>query len=193
MSSPDPRPRPQYGEYASPEEQQARIRQPAPEWSNPHVPSAEPEAVADQNPPHEHAAAPAAPASSPASVSRPRILDRIITAALLGYGLVNVVSSFVAMLDYGTYAQTVLDAMGIDATLSDPDAGRGWGLLAGTVLVVGWLITAALSWWSIRRGRLTWWIPIVGGIVFTVLAAVFMVIPIMSDPAVWDALVVTPV
>ena len=57
------------------------------------------------------------------------------------------------------------------------------------VLAIGWAITALFAWWSLRRGRRTWWIPVVGGIVFTVASGILMLIPLMSDPAVWDVLV----
>ena len=61
----------------------------------------------------------------------------------------------------------MFDLLGVDVELADPAAGRPWGIAAALVLAIGWLLTAALSWWSLRRGRLTWWIPVVGGIVFT--------------------------
>lgn len=173
-----PRPRPQYGEYATPEEQRARIRQPdatsALETGRPAIPAAE--------------AAPAAPAAVGAP-PRPRTVDRIATIALLAYGLFTVVSSFPAFLDYGAYAETMFAVMGVDAELADPAAGRPWGIAAALVLAVGWIATALLSWRSLRRGRLTWWIPLVAGAVFTFAAGMLMIVPLMNDPAVWDALV----
>lgn len=173
-----PRPRPQYGEYATPEEQRARIRQPdatsALETGRPAIPSAE--------------AAPAAPAAVGAP-PRPRTVDRVATIALLAYGLFTVVSSFPAFLDYGAYAETMFAVMGVDAELADPAAGRPWGIAAALVLAVGWIATALLSWRSLRRGRLTWWIPLVAGAVFTFAAGMLMIVPLMNDPAVWDALV----
>ena len=74
-------------------------------------------------------------------------------------------------------------------SVSDPAAGRPWGIAAALVLAIGWCATAAVSWWSLRRGRLTWWIPLVGGIVFTFAAGALMVVPLLSDPAVWEALI----
>lgn len=173
-----PRPRPQYGEYATPEEQRARIRQPdvtsALETGRPAVPAAE--------------TSPAAPAPVGAP-PRPRTVDRVATIALLAYGLFTVVSSFPAFLDYGAYAETMFAVMGVDAELADPAAGRPWGIAAALVLAVGWIATALLSWRSLRRGRLTWWIPLVAGAVFTFAAGMLMIVPLMNDPAVWDALV----
>ncbi|WP_019181201.1 DUF6264 family protein [Microbacterium yannicii] len=182
-SSEPPRPRPQYGEYATPEEQRARIRQP------------DVTAALDTGraPIEEAPVAPAAVAraAEPAAPTRSRAVDRIVTFALLAYGLVNVIASFPAFLDYGSYADTLFSLLGADAELSDPAAGRPWGIAAAIVLAVGWFLVAAVSWWNVRRGRLSWWIPLVGGIVFTVVAGTLMFIPLMNDPAVWDSLLDT--
>lgn len=178
-------PRPQYGEYATPEEQRARIRQPD---ATTLAASAGPAIQVEPTP----ATAVPGRATAPAAAvveRRPRPFDRIVTFALLAYGLVNVVTSIPALVDYGDYTDTVFKLLGVDVELSDPAAGRPWGIAAAIVLAVGWAITAALSLWSLRRGRLTWWIPLVGGIVFTFACGTLMLVPLMSDPAVWDVLV----
>ena len=183
MSDVEPRPRPQYGEYATPEEQRARIQDPEanPLYATPPAP-VEAEAGAP---------AVAAGAASAPATRRVRPVDRIVTFALLAYGLVNVVTSFSAFAQYADYAEMLIATMGADVTLSDPAAGRPWGIAAAIVLAIGWFLTAALSWWNVRRGRLSWWIPIVGGLVFTFAAGVLMTVPIMNDPAVWRALLDT--
>ena len=171
-------PRPQYGEYATPEEQRARIRQPDTATAHAHeVVPQPPVAAADGG------------ASAPSDETRSRMTDRIITFALLAYGFVNLVTTFPALVDYSGYADKVFDLMGVDVELSDPAAGRSWGIAAALVLAIGWAITALVSWWSLRRGRRTWWIPVVGAIVFTVASGILMLVPLMSDPAVWDVLV----
>ena len=175
-----PRPRPQFGEYATPEEQRARIQAPAP-WQQELATPTMTEAPAPGIPsPSQHA--------EPAQ-RRSRPVDRIVTFALLAYGLVNVVSAVPAFLDYGAYAETMLTMLGVDVQLSDPADGRAWGIAAVLVLTIGWCATAAVSFWSVRRGRLTWWIPLVAGILFTLAAGALMAVPLLSDPAVWQALV----
>ncbi len=140
-------------------------------------------------------AAPAAPAASAAPLpvdatrARSRLIDRIVTFALLVYGLINVVSVVPALWGYVAYAQTMFDMLGVEATLSDPEAAKPWGMAAALVQIFGWLITAALSWARMRRGRLSWWIPLVGGIVFTFISATLVLVPLMNDPAVRDILV----
>lgn len=181
---PESRPRPQYGEYASPEEQRARIRQPEVSWA---LETGRPVPVdtAGAVPAPAPASAPTAGAATP----RPRAIDRIVTFALLAYGLLNVISAFPSLVDFVAYADTMFDLLGIDATLTDPAAGKPWGIAAALVLAFGWVLTALLSWASLRRGRLSWWIPLVGGIVFTFASATLVLIPLTNDPAVWDALV----
>jgi hypothetical protein len=184
------RPRPQYGEYASPEEQRARIQQPAPEWQQPVTPAAP--VIADAAEAGIRSPQQAQDLQRPAGAPvRTRMADRVITIALLVYGLFNVVTSFPSFLDYGTYAETMFAVMGLDVTLSDPGAGRPFGIAAAVVLAVGWIATAVVSLWSLRRGRLTWWIPLVAGIFFTFVTGVLMAIPLMSDPAVVKALLGT--
>jgi hypothetical protein len=180
-SAETPRPRPQYGEYATPEEQQARIRQP------------DVTIALDTGRPVEEAAAVGAPVAGAASgadivPTRRRAVDRIVTFALLAYGLVNVISSFPAFLDYSAYADTLFTILGVEAELSDPASGRPWGIAAALLLTVAWLATAAVSWWNLSKGRLTWWIPLVAGVLFTFLAGVLMMIPLANDPAAWEAL-----
>lgn len=195
MTSPVPdRPaRPAYGEYATPEEQRARIQQPdatdalssGQSLDAPAVPAVSP-------PPQKPSAAPpvAPPASdSAAPARRPRTLDRIATFGLLGYGLFNVLTSIPAFTDYSTYANTLLGLMGVGAEFVG--GGRGWGLAAALVLGLGWLLTATVTWRSLRRGRITWWIPLVGGVVFTLASSVLLMVPLFTDPTIWDALVST--
>ncbi len=183
--TPDSASRPQYGEYATPEEQRARIKQPTPT-----TPAAAPAAVGVSAPvTAKPVARSVASAGGAASGPRTHPVDRIVTFALLAYGLINAVSSIPALVDYVAYTDTVFKLLGVDVKLSDPAAGRPWGFAAAAVLAVGWLITAAVSWWNLRRGRITWWIPIVGGVVFTLISGTLMLIPLMSDPAAWSALV----
>ncbi len=176
------RPRPQYGEYATPEEQRARIRQP--DMTRLLDTGQDPDALAG-----------AVPADSPSLVAKPsgqarrrgRFADRVVTIALLVYGLFNVVSAIPAILDYDSYVGTVLEVLGIEGQLTDPDGGRPWAVAAVLVLAVGWTLTAWLSWRSLARERLTWWIPLVAGIVFTFVSGVLLMVPIVSDPNLWNA------
>jgi len=186
MTDPEERPRPQYGEYATPEEQRARIKQPdlTRLLETGQDPDARYGAPAESAP--SIVAKPAAP-----PMRRGRFADRVITIALLVYGLVNVVTGIPNMIDYEAYVDTVLGLFGVDAQLADPTAGQPWGIAAALVLAIGWLVTAWVSWRSLARGRVTWWIPLVAGIVFTFVAGILLMVPIVSDPALWNAILDT--
>jgi hypothetical protein len=179
----DLRPRPQYGEYATPEEQRARIQQP--DMTRLLETGQDPDVLGGAVPPDSPSivAKPAAPA-----MRRGRFIDRVATIALLVYGLVNVVTGIPAMIDYQSYVEMVLELLGIDGQLADPMAGRPWGIAAALVLAIGWLLTAWVSWRSLARERLTWWIPLVAGIVFTFISGVLLMVPIVSDPTLWNAI-----
>ena len=183
MTDPVERPRPQYGEYATPEEQRARIKQP--DMTRLLETGQDPDALKG-----------AVPVDSPSLVAQPavpamrrgRFADRVATIALLVYGLVNVVTSIPSMIDYDAYVSTVLGILGIDGQLADPAAGRPWGIAASLVLAIGWLLTAWISWRRLAKDRLTWWIPLVAGIVFTFISGVLLMVPIASDPTLWNAI-----
>lgn len=179
----DVRPRPQYGEYATPEEQRARIRQP--DMTRLLETGQDPDALDA-----------AAPADSPSGAARPadpsvrrgRFADRVATIALLIYGLVYIVTGIPAMLDYDSYVGTVLQVLGVDGRLSDPSAGQPWAIAAALVLAIGWMLTAWVSWRRLARDRVTWWIPLVAGIAFAFVSSILLMIPIVSDPTLWNAI-----
>ncbi|WJL95986.1 DUF6264 family protein [Microbacterium sp. ET2] len=180
----DPRPRPQYGEYATPEEQRARIQQPD-------------VTVALETGAAPSEAAPGAPAPTPAPAedgapnliaSRRRFFDRVLTIALLVYAVFSVATAIPALVDYNGYVQTLFEFMGV-AEAPDPSLnGRAWGVAASVVLGVGLLLTAAVSWIMLQRGKITFWVPIVGGVVFNLLSGALLMVPLLSDPALMGAL-----
>ncbi|MDT0180047.1 DUF6264 family protein [Microbacterium sp. ARD31] len=190
------RPRPQYGEYATPEEQRARIRQPDVTAALDTGQSPDEVASASAHRPAAGKPGSSGPgvrsedgaAAAPARATRGRSIDRIVTIALLAYGFVTMIGAIPAFIDYGTYASNLLETMGVDAELSDPAAGRPWAIAASLVLAFGWMVTAALAAWSMRRGRLSWWIALTGGVVFTFISGLLIVVPLLSDPEVLRAM-----
>ncbi|MFJ6679051.1 DUF6264 family protein [Microbacterium sp. NPDC091382] len=169
--SDEPRPRPQYGEYATPEEQRAAIRKPVPE------------PVAAVDPPHP----PTAPATTVAA--RPtRTADRVITLALLGYGLITVISAIPQLVDFTEFAKTWMTVAGVEGEFTNTGQGALWGGIAATVFAVGWLLTAGFAWLSLARGRLSWWIPLVGAIVTFGIVSVCLVVPLFGDEGIMRGL-----
>ncbi|KJL24981.1 hypothetical protein RN51_00801 [Microbacterium oxydans] len=125
-------------------------------------------------------------ASSPSGdspVKRAHPLDRFATIAMLAYGLINVVVTGLSYLDLASVLNQTMKIVGIEGEFTNFAAGRTWGVIAAIVLVVGWSVTAALSIRRLRRGRLTWWVPIVGAIVTMGVVTVCIAVPMMGDPA----------
>jgi hypothetical protein len=163
--------RPQYGEYATPAEQRAHIQQPTP---HPVVPAPVPAPT-----PTPTWGAPSVESRQP--VAHPA--DRIATIAMLGFGAVYVLLSMTTFLDLPAVADEAYRIMGITTKFTNVDAARLWGIVAAIVLVVGYLATAFLALRSLRRGRLAWWIPLVGAAVTFLVVYVCIAIPLLGDPA----------
>lgn len=179
MTTPDEqRPAPQYGEYATPEEQRARIQQPDTQpLPGPAVgPGSPVEPPYAPHPPHPR---PTTDAARPS-----RSADRIITFALLAYGLVTVITAVPQMLDFTGFAETWMDVAGVDAEFTNHAAGVLWGRVGAAVFIGGWIVTALLSWRAVRRGRLGWWIPLVGAITTFLVVSGCLVVPLVGDPAI---------
>lgn len=173
-----PRPAPQYGEYATPEQQQEIIRR----SGGPQTPVAA--ADAPVLPVAVPVPAAAAEASSEAVDSAPRRRDRFVTIALLAYGLYTVVTTIPQLIDYAGFAELWMSMAGIDADFTAAAEGRTWGITAAVLFAVGWITTALLSWRAIVRGRLSWWIAVVGAVVSFIVVSICLSVPLMSDPAV---------
>ncbi|MBS0023548.1 DUF6264 family protein [Microbacterium paraoxydans] len=162
--------RPRYGEIATPEEQ--RLARGLPLVDEPAPPAAVPPS------------APVAPApASTAAAPRRHPVDRIVTIALLAYGLVNVVVTGLSYLDIGRVMNETMAILGIEGEFTNYAMGRPWGTVAAIVLALGWCITAALSLRRLRRGRLTWWLPVVGAIATVIVVSLCLAVPMMNDPA----------
>jgi hypothetical protein len=162
--------RPQYGEYATPEEQRRLAGLPPLD--------AAPEAPAST----AVAAPPAEPAETPATPAR-RPWDRAVTIALLAYGVINVFMTSMSYLDLSTLMNDSMKILGIEGEFSNFDQARVWGTVAAVVLIVGWVITAWLSMRRLRTGKITWWLPLVGAAVTMLVASFCIAVPMMGDPA----------
>ena len=173
--------RPQYGEYATPEEQRARAGLPPVEQ----MPTASAPAPAPPVP--QQPLAPTAPAARPAS--RAQVL---ITAVMLGVGMVNVLSSIPQFLNLSATLQQTLKLMGGEGTFSNFAVARTWGIIAVLVLVAGFAATVWLSVRRIRRGRSSWWVPLVGFAVTMVAVSICVSVPMFGDPAFTQSLLTPP-
>lgn len=161
----DPRPRPQFGEYATPEEQRIAAGLPP---------------VAAVPPAMPASAVPAAPATAVAPARRG---DRIIAIALLAYGLFSVITQGLAYLDLPALMTQTMGRLGIPGEFTNIVQGRIWGTVAALLLVVGWVLTAVVTVRRIRRGALAWWVPLAGAAITFLAVSVCIAIALMGDPA----------
>ena len=192
---PERRPRPQYGEYATPQEQAKIIADSLPPVSAllvpaPAVPtpagspaSASPKARGSAHRvPDAATRASANVAVRPAAPRRPRRWDLILTALLLGYASVNVIGQLMARDMLSTIVTQFFVAQGIGAytpTALTTTLGNSLNVVTLTLFAVTVLVTT----WMLRRGRVAFWVPIAGGVAATIVALVFVVILLQSDPA----------
>lgn len=184
--------RPRYGELATPEEQRRAAGLPPLD-----------QVVIDDPAAGARPAGPTiAPAvSQPASGERAPVdeasarrhpVDRLVTIALLAYGLVNVVITAISYLDLTAVMNQAMSVLGIEGEFTNYAQGRLWGTIAAVVLVVGWVLTAVLAVRRLRRGRIAWWIPVVGALVTGAVVSMCLAVPMMGDPAFVAFLDATP-
>lgn len=175
----DERPRPRYGEYA-------------PEgwtWQPPADPHAVPDAAADAavtGPPEASAAqhAPGDRAAGETAVPK----DRLWTIALLVFGVFGVFYNVVTLvqlpataLESAKLSSTMLGVEGPTSFTPGPavPAVIATGVVLQLVLWIGALL------WSrarMRAGRLSWWIPLVAGVVAFVVVTIVGMLVFASDP-----------
>lgn len=163
--------RPQYGELATPEEQRRAAGLPPLEEVVTVPPVAQVPEPAREIP----------RASALSARSHP--LDRFATIALLAYGLINVIITGLSYLDLPSVMNNAMDILGIEGEFTNFAQGKTWGTIAAVVLAVGWAITAMLSIRRLRRGRITWWLPIVGAMATMIVVVICISVPMMGDPA----------
>jgi len=194
--------RPQYGEYATPEEQRAAIKQPA-DWQleGLETQQAGPDQPAPrQTPPQEpvpgeyrpggpqHGGPPPAyhwpreESRPPQQLARPGFGDRLVTFVLLGFGLSNVFSVVTDAFNDGRVMRESMAVMGGNYEQL-ADALPMW-LWQGQAIIYAavWLITLVVSITTMRSGRRAWWIPLVGALVAFILFAAIFVIALGENP-----------
>jgi hypothetical protein len=163
------RERPQYGEYASPQEQaKARARS-----------GAEPGPPVTARPPSS-AAAP----SSGNGRARPLAgtVDRLLTVFLLAFGLVYLLSGTASYLDLAVAMEAVYAQFGIgDYTPQPQTQAIGIAIVAGQAVI--WLVSAVWAYRRLRAGRMAWWVPVLGAVVTFVVSVILLGTLLLGDPA----------
>jgi hypothetical protein len=150
----DSRPRPEYGEYATPEQQAA--------------------AMGKAYLPPLDAAAPVTttePVAHPSGMSlRPggNLIDRFATIFQLGIGLVLLLTS--DFFHVAENANIALAEFGLSQRIPGAIDHYGWLLLTANIVLL--LATFVWAYARLRRGRLAFWVPLVGYLAFSVVLGV---------------------
>lgn len=207
MGDHETRPRPQYGEYATPEEQLARIKDISAHPFSAELHTIRPGAYGESS----NGASPADAAGPPnrsqltapeqfappertgpthtvprhPAVRQPssaRAVDRVATLALLALGLYSVLSTIVTMTDLAGYLNDTMQQIGVGTYAATPLTGV-IALIISVVNVVLWLVSAVLSARSMRAGRVSFWIPLTAGVLVTLVTATCYGVLLMNDPS----------
>lgn len=162
--TPDPRPRPQYGEYSD-----------------------APPPVAAPEPLVEHAPAPptaAAPGAGPSvgAIVRNR-WDRMLTVFLLALGTFDVVLNFTAFANFANTISISFAQLGVEDAFSSTELAAGVGLAANMIRVVLLAVAIVISVRRLRAGRITFWVPLTAGAIAAVALVVCFSIVLANDPA----------
>lgn len=163
----DQRPRPQYGEYATPEQQAAAMGQPASQPA-PQLP------VTSAPPPYRQ---------RPIAVVAPsRRWNVLASFLLLAWGLYSVISGLFQYSDLGGFIDQVYRMQGI-GRFTSTQLATTLGIVINVSNVVLYLLTVFLTIRLLRRGRPAFYVPLIGGIVAGIVGAVCLAVLMLGDPA----------
>lgn len=168
MSTPDPRPRPQYGEYASPDEALAAARARDP-WAPPTTPPVT-----------------STPQRQAATTRAPSRADRSWTLVLLVLGGFFTAYAILTMTTLSENFEQFYAVYGIEGTHQvspvEPVAA-GVVIVSHLALLVGSVILARRR---LQAGRLAFWIPLVAGAIASVVFFVAFATIVAADPNIME-------
>ena len=194
MTGDDERPRPQYGEYATPEEV-AEARGPLPaEPTDPVSRLAAPisrpvsarGAKAGARPSPGLRSAPP-PRGTPVVARHPRQANNLITVLLLVVGIWNTVTSIPSDLDFGTVLTQGVALAGY-GTVGFGAAAHTAGIVLLAISCLLLLAAIGVSLQLIRRGRRSIWVPVVAAALYLVASLIVMTVVVANTPALMHVL-----
>lgn len=181
----DPRPAPQYGEYATPLEQAKAMgldAVPVPEVTD------APTGVRRQP---ESSASLIIPGPLAVAGERPRRgWDLGLTVALLVFGAYSVISTYAQYADLTTslnYAYSLMNNMDLGGsklgTYTSVDLARTIGIALNATQIGAFVVTALVSIQLLRRNRLAFYVPLIGAAVTVIVTIILMFVALTGDPA----------
>lgn len=194
-------PRPEYGEYATPEQiaaargmsldelnREIALRHTpkshAPQAHTPKTHASQPDTPrASSEPAPVTAADVAAPLARKARPAHPA--DRFVTIALLTFGLVMVLFTIPNLGSLSTSLQLAYEQVGI-GSIANTGFADALGVTAIVIQLLIWVATAAAAVLRLQRGKLAWWVPLVGGAVAAMVVLIVFIVVLTSDPTFGD-------
>lgn len=187
IDTPPTRPRPKYGEYATPHEVDIARGIQLDRGANEHVdrlaaplPPGHPAKKSAARPPARPSAP---PPGRPFAARHPGQASPLLTVLLLVFGIWNTVTSIPSFLDLGAALSQGLESAGYGSITFGATAH-----VAGIVLLVfSFLVLIAAVGVSLRRireGRSSFWVPLVAGGVWVLGLVVGMTIVVANTPGI---------
>jgi hypothetical protein len=176
------KPRPQYGEYATPEQQAAAAGIPY----RPHAHAAPPhgQVPAAVPPPPAHDTRVGGPGPAPTGVQASgRRWDFVLSSLLLGYGLFTVLVGSAQYTDLAGLINTQLYAPQKIGTFVSSPLSERLGVVIVVSQIVLYVLTAAITVARLRAGRIAFWVPICGALVFGAVVFACLASLVLGDPA----------
>jgi hypothetical protein len=128
----------------------------------------------------------ASTADGSAEAVAPARRDRLITYLLLAFGLLAVLNSVSGISALPVSVKQAFEQMNVTATPpTDLLITLGW-VTAG-IHALMWVVALLWSLRAIRHGKLSWWIPVLCGVIFVVVATVVIFAGFATDPTIMDA------
>ena len=194
MTVDDDRPRPKYGEYATPEEV-AEARGPLPvEPTDPVSRLAAPIAGAVSARAAKTGGRPAPglssappPRGAPVAARHPRQANNLITVLLLVVGIWNTVTSIPSYLDFGTVLTQGVAVAGY-GTVTFGAAAHTAGIVLLVISCLLLIAAVGVSLQLIRSGRRSIWVPVVAAALYLVASLVVMTVVVANTPALLQVL-----
>lgn len=117
-----------------------------------------------------------------ASTVAPRRWDLLLSAVLLAYGLYSVVSGMFQFADLGALINRVYQTQGI-GQFTTTGLATTLGVVINASDVVLFVATGLITFTLLRRGRVAFYVPLIGGAIAGIIAVVCILVLMFADPA----------
>lgn len=122
-----------------------------------------------------------------AQAKRPSMADRIITALLLTVGAFGALQSGFAMFGLGRQFAMMADVLGV-SDFTAPSWLELTGRIAGIAVLAFYALVLVYSIRRLRSGKLTFWVPLVAGVIVFVIVFIVSIAALTTSPELMQAM-----